>query len=128
MVRAGPFLRRVLLTHLIYLRDIYLRDVWIPQRDTAHYPIVGYATMADGYTLCVVQRLFSTFPPGWPGVGLLFLRSSVAIALLFESVNARPGALRTRRLAQPRATGPAQAAAVTPPGGWLDPIVSGEGR
>jgi hypothetical protein len=40
--------------------------------------------MADGYTLCVVQRLFSTFPHGWPGVGLLFLRSSVAIAFLFE--------------------------------------------
>jgi hypothetical protein len=24
------------------------------------------------------------FPPGWPGIGLLFLRSSVAIALLLE--------------------------------------------
>jgi hypothetical protein len=54
--------------------------------------------MADGYTLCVVQRLFSTFPPGWPGVGLLFLRSSVATALLFESAycrSASPGWIHT---------------------------------
>jgi glucose-6-phosphate 1-dehydrogenase len=29
---------------------------------------------------------------------------------------------------EPRSWGPAQAAAVTPPGGWLDPIVSGESR
>jgi putative oxidoreductase len=32
-----------------------------------------------------VQRLFFMFPAGWPGVGLLFLRSSVAIALLVEA-------------------------------------------
>ncbi len=31
-----------------------------------------------------MQRLFSMFPQGWPGIGLLFLRSSVAIALLAE--------------------------------------------
>lgn len=35
-------------------------------------------------TLIGVQRLFSMFPPGWPGVGLVLLRSSVAIALLVE--------------------------------------------
>ena len=40
--------------------------------------------MADGYTLCVVQRLFSMFPSGVPGIGLLFLRSSVAVGLLLE--------------------------------------------
>jgi uncharacterized membrane protein YphA (DoxX/SURF4 family) len=26
-----------------------------------------------------VQRLFSTFPEGWPGIGLLFLRTAAAI-------------------------------------------------
>lgn len=31
-----------------------------------------------------VQRLFSIFPHGLPGIGLLFLRSSVAIGLLFD--------------------------------------------
>jgi hypothetical protein len=29
---------------------------------------------------------------------------------------------------EPGTWGPAQAAAVTPPGGWVDPSVSGEGR
>lgn len=32
-----------------------------------------------------MQRLFSMFPEGWPGFGLLFLRSSVAITLLAEA-------------------------------------------
>jgi hypothetical protein len=31
-----------------------------------------------------MQRLFSMFPEGWPGMGLLSLRCSVAIALLAE--------------------------------------------
>jgi hypothetical protein len=31
-----------------------------------------------------VQRLFSMFPPGLPGFGLLLLRASVAVALLLE--------------------------------------------
>ena len=29
-----------------------------------------------------MQRLFSAFPPGWPGIGLLLLRISVAAACL----------------------------------------------
>ena len=29
-----------------------------------------------------MQRLFSAFPPGWPGIGLLLLRISVAAGLL----------------------------------------------
>src|ERR1700680_3365823 len=29
----------------------------------------------------LVQRLFSTFPEGWPGTGLLFLRAVTAIPL-----------------------------------------------
>jgi putative oxidoreductase len=29
-----------------------------------------------------VQRLFSTFPEGWPGTGLVFLRAATAIPLM----------------------------------------------
>jgi glucose-6-phosphate 1-dehydrogenase len=38
------------------------------------------------------------------------------------------GAATALHTYEPRTWGPAQAAAVTPPGGWLDPIVSGESR
>ena len=38
-----------------------------------------------------MQRLFSMFPPGWPGIGLLSLRSSVAIALMAENYGHRQG-------------------------------------
>jgi len=31
-----------------------------------------------------VQRSFSTFAPGWPGVGLLVLRTALAVPLLIE--------------------------------------------
>ena len=37
-----------------------------------------------GFTL---QRLFSTFPNSWPGVGLLLLRLSLAVALLYFSAS-----------------------------------------
>src|ERR1700731_197988 len=33
-----------------------------------------------------VQRLFSTFPEGWPGTGLLFLRAVVAIPLVQHGI------------------------------------------
>jgi putative oxidoreductase len=32
---------------------------------------------------CTLQRLFSTFPNSWPGVGLLILRLCLGIALLY---------------------------------------------
>ena len=35
---------------------------------------------------CNLQRLFSTFPNSWPGLGLLVLRLSLAAALVYESV------------------------------------------
>jgi len=38
-----------------------------------------------------VQRLYTMFPPGLPGLGLLVLRTSVAIALLLEHYGHRPG-------------------------------------
>ena len=31
---------------------------------------------------CALQRLFSTFPNGWPGFGLLLLRLGIGIALI----------------------------------------------
>jgi uncharacterized membrane protein YphA (DoxX/SURF4 family) len=40
-------------------------------------------TIDVGY---ILQRLFSTFPSGWPGVGLLLLRLCLAIALLYFSI------------------------------------------
>jgi len=35
-----------------------------------------------------VQRLFSTFPRSWPGVGLLLLRCSLGLALLSSGISA----------------------------------------
>jgi putative oxidoreductase len=39
-----------------------------------------------------LQRLFSTFPNGWPGVGLLLLRLCVGIALISLGINGFFGA------------------------------------
>jgi len=36
-----------------------------------------------------MQRLFSMFPSGWPGIGLLLLRGSTAIVLLAETYSNR---------------------------------------
>jgi len=33
-----------------------------------------------------VQRLFSTFPDGWPGIGLLLLRTGAAVVLIVQGV------------------------------------------
>src|SRR6185369_2642579 len=32
---------------------------------------------------CLLQRLFSTFPNSWPGVGLLLLRVCLGVALIY---------------------------------------------
>jgi putative oxidoreductase len=40
-----------------------------------------------------LQRLFSTFPDGWPGLGLLLLRSGAGIPLIYSGVVDIPGAL-----------------------------------
>jgi uncharacterized membrane protein YphA (DoxX/SURF4 family) len=50
---------------------------------------MGYAPRAHERTLFRVQRLFSMFPPGWPGIGLLLLRFSVALSLLAEGIGHR---------------------------------------
>ena len=36
---------------------------------------------------CALQRLFSTFPNGWPGFGLLLLRLGIGIALICVGIN-----------------------------------------
>jgi putative oxidoreductase len=40
-----------------------------------------------------LQRLFSTFPNGWPGFGLLLLRLGVGIALIYLGISRLLGAL-----------------------------------
>jgi hypothetical protein len=37
--------------------------------------------------LCLVQRLFSTFPGGWPAVGLLLLRTAVGPTAILVGAN-----------------------------------------
>lgn len=48
------------------------------------YHTVGYAAASRCSTVAPVQRLFSMFPPGMPGLALLLLRASVAMALLLD--------------------------------------------
>ncbi len=36
---------------------------------------------------CILQRLFSTFPNGWPGFGLLLLRLGVGSALIYLGIS-----------------------------------------
>jgi putative oxidoreductase len=38
-------------------------------------------------TGCLLQRLFSTFPDGWPGFGLLLLRLGAGIALVVFAIS-----------------------------------------
>jgi uncharacterized membrane protein YphA (DoxX/SURF4 family) len=40
-----------------------------------------------------LQRLFSTFPDGWPGAGLLLLRVGAAIPLLYFGIAGTAGSL-----------------------------------
>jgi hypothetical protein len=55
------------------------------------YTTVGYATMHASPSLPRMQRLYSMFPGGLPGLGLLLLRASVGMALVLESFGHRPG-------------------------------------
>ena len=41
---------------------------------------------------CTLQRLFSTFPNSWPGLGLLLFRISLSIALIYFVTPGRPAA------------------------------------
>ena len=42
---------------------------------------------------CALQRLFSTFPNRWPGVGLLLLRLGVGIALIYLGIGLLVGGM-----------------------------------
>jgi putative oxidoreductase len=57
------------------------------------YRIKGAFCTID--TGCRLQRLFSTFPNGWPGRGLLLLRG-VGVPLIYFAVAGVPGALGER--------------------------------
>jgi len=50
-------------------------------------PQLGYGTGTKVFTLRIVQRLFSMFPPGAPGIGLLVLRISVAATFVLIAAN-----------------------------------------
>lgn len=45
---------------------------------------MGYGVLHNWGTLTLMQRLFTMFPSGMPGLALVLLRVSVAIALLLE--------------------------------------------
>jgi hypothetical protein len=62
-----------------------------PERGTARYTSIGYAPIRRKGILQTVQRLFSMFPLGWPGLALLLLRGSVATAVLLEGYGHRQG-------------------------------------
>src|ERR1700759_2575139 len=56
-----------------------------PERVVGHARFAGCRSSRAGSTLKagpLVQRLFSVFPEGWPGAGLLLLRGLTAIPLL----------------------------------------------
>ena len=52
---------------------------------------MGSGGIRGSANLAIVQRLFSMFPAGLPGLALLLLRGSVAIALLIEGYGRRDG-------------------------------------
>src|SRR5690348_603820 len=57
----------------------------------------GVNTIGQG---CILQRLFSTFPNSWPGVGLLLLRLSLALTLLYFAISSVSDPADTIVLAQ----------------------------
>jgi hypothetical protein len=61
-----------------------------PESNTARYACIEYLLLTRKSSLEGVQRLFSMFPPGWPGLALLSLRLSVAVALLLDLHDVRP--------------------------------------
>ena len=49
-------------------------------------PLEGVARRCKPFTLwlgCALQRLFSSFPSGWPGLGLLLFRFCLGITLIY---------------------------------------------
>jgi len=50
-------------------------------------PQLGFGTGTKVFTFNIVQRLFSMFPPGAPGLGLLILRISVPTTFVLIAAN-----------------------------------------
>jgi len=72
------------------VRILYQAGTGSPKRGTRQYQGVGYAWRHAGRTLSPVQRLFTMFPPGLPGLALLLLRESVAVAAVVASYSQGP--------------------------------------
>src|SRR5215813_13970291 len=64
-------IRQVLLLHRAASADYLKRNIW-------QSCLRRYSRVSGASTLFGMQRLFSMFPRGWPGIGLLLLRMSVA--------------------------------------------------
>lgn len=54
-------------------------------------PVVPDAPILQMIEGGFLQRLFSMFPNGWPGGGLLLLRASVGVLLLYQSLSQPSG-------------------------------------
>src|SRR5271154_2995707 len=57
------------------------------------FPVSGVSILLRityAWNRCVLQRLFSTFADGWPGIGLLLLRLLTAAALLYFAITGVP--------------------------------------
>jgi hypothetical protein len=48
-------------------------------------PCLGFRSRYRDGNVLQMQRLFSMFPPGWPGLGLVLLRVSVAVSVLHDT-------------------------------------------
>jgi hypothetical protein len=48
-------------------------------------PCLGFTSRYRDGNVLRMQRLFSMFPPGWPGLGLVLLRVSVAVSVLHDT-------------------------------------------
>jgi DNA-binding NarL/FixJ family response regulator len=60
-----------------------------PKGGTPNRPIEGAGRRCELHTISMgtaLQRLFSTFPSSWPGVGLLLLRCALGIALTYSGI------------------------------------------
>lgn len=66
---------------------VFVEPPCIPQKGYRAIPAYGVRRGGPLQHSYLVQRLFSMFPRGWPGVALLLLRISVLSALLFQDYN-----------------------------------------
>lgn len=70
----------ILVTQLRYLKIPSYRD---SLNQALPYYVVGASKRQEMRGEVHLQRLFSTFPGGWPGIGLLLLRGAIGLVVLF---------------------------------------------